>query len=257
MKMEVDNMLGSLLFLGALGISGIHCGVENYQIKKESAKFDKNGNITYFDRKGQDYINHEKIYRSTQYDKNNQEHHQTIGVNSGIVYHDDYDDRSKWKRDMSNDNRRNAIEYGYPVYENYDPRFNKFVTTEIATGKVIACIFRDQYSKECRKFYVHDDMINRYGKCAYNMSSPNDFGVIITEEEYNKIKSAGVSPTFSLVPNREVYNQLTKLTDKLADEAYEADVRKYWGTVGNKADEIIENYYKTKYGSDYQNHMKK
>ena len=50
-------MLGSLLFLGALGISGIHCGVENYQIKKESAKFDKNGNITYFDRKGQDYIN--------------------------------------------------------------------------------------------------------------------------------------------------------------------------------------------------------
>lgn len=55
----------------------------------------------------------------------------------------------------------------------------------------------------------------------------------------------------------EVYNQLTKLTDKLADEAYEADVRKYWGTVGNKADEIIENYYKTKYGSDYQNHMKK
>lgn len=59
------------------------------------------------------------------------------------------------------------------------------------------------------------------------------------------------------VPNMEVYNQLTKLTDKLADEAYEADVRKYWGTVGNKADEIIENYYKTKYGSDYQNHMKK
>ena len=68
MKTEVDNMLGSLLFLGALGISGIHCGVENYQIKKESAKFDKNGNITYFDRKGQDYINHEKVYRSTQYD---------------------------------------------------------------------------------------------------------------------------------------------------------------------------------------------
>jgi len=118
-------------------------------------------------------------------------------------------------------------------------------------------VFQDLYSKECRKFYVHDDMINKYGQCAYNMSSPNDFGVIITEGEYNKIKSAGVSPTFSLVPNMEVYNQLTKLTDKLADEAYEADVRKYWGAVGNKADEIIENYYKTKYGSDYQNHMKK
>ena len=39
MKMEVDNMLGSLLFLGALGISGIHCGVENYQIKKDIKQF--------------------------------------------------------------------------------------------------------------------------------------------------------------------------------------------------------------------------
>ena len=51
--------------------------------------------------------------------------------------------------------------------------------------------------------------------------------------------------------------KVLKRADKLADEAYEADVRKYWGAVGNKADEIIENYYKTKYGSDYQNHMKK
>lgn len=199
-------MLGTLLFLGAVGISGICCSVDNYKTKKDTTKIDKNGNITYYDRNGQDYINHEKVYRRTQYGEYNQEHHQIVGVRSGIVYDDDYDRMTKLDRETSERNKRESMARGKLTYDNYDPRFRRKVTTEIGTGKVIACLYKGENLKtgepEYRKFYVKDNP----GKTDYYKTVPGDFGIIITEEEYDKIQKFG---SYSTIPTD--FNVVQKL----------------------------------------------
>lgn len=73
--------------------------------KRNTTALDSNGNVTCIGRTGKYYVNGEETYRWTQEDKYGNRHDLTIGVNSGKVYRDNFDDEVK--RMSANDEKIN------------------------------------------------------------------------------------------------------------------------------------------------------
>ena len=196
-------MLGALLFLGALGVSGVLCAKDNYEMKKTSFHYDEDGNSWYYDRKCNRYINGEKTELEYREDENGITHRCIVGTQSKKVYKDSYDPMKK-QRDWLNDKdyQRN-IKSGKKAFNKFDPRFASPVTIEMDTGKIITCLYKGTNRKtgieQCRKFYLHDDMIAEFGKYAYNKTSPGDKGIPISEEEYNQLDIA--CPGYTKMPD--------------------------------------------------------
>ena len=187
-------------FLAALGISGTKCAIEDSQIKRESRTIDEKGNVHYYDRQLRDYINGERVERIETKDANGVTLYSTVGMNSHKVYETCYGRNEQIQFEMSEQNKQRAIEYGNLAYEQYNPYFERFVTTEIATGRTITCLFKN-ISKdgkyEYRKWYYNSVY---QGKYDYNTTLKDDYGIIITKEEYEKLNSL-CSASHSHIPS--------------------------------------------------------
>lgn len=201
------GLLGVLGFLGALGISGTKCAIENEQSKNETMRIDENGNRVCYDRVGHELYNGEKTYQHTRYDRYGNRHTYTVGVNSKKIYADSFDRRVAKMRKFEEENKKVALRYGKLAYNKFDPRFNRLVTTEMSTGKVIACLFKsilNDGTTEYRKFYCNNPNPN---SLDYDKTAIGDEGIIITEEEYEKLKTVG--GTYSILPSDpQVLNKL-------------------------------------------------
>ncbi len=179
-------MLGALLFLGALGISGALCAKDNHEMKRDSRTVDEKGNVHYYDRLCRDYINGERVQRVATEDSNGVTLYSTVGVNSHKVYNTSYGRGTQQLLDYSEVRKQKAIEHGDLAYSQYNPYFGRSVTTEIATGRTITCLF----IRECgdkriyKKWYFRPEC---QGKLDYNVTVDGDYGIDITREEYYKL----------------------------------------------------------------------
>lgn len=182
--------LGILLYGVASAIAGISRAVENEQTKARSRRVNEKGQVVCYDSKMNRYINGEKTYQYTEYDKYNHPHALTIGCDSGKVYEDRHDRYQKRMDDWTKSSYDHAIEWGELAYTDYsDPRFDR-VTREISTGKIITCLYEtvsETRETEYRKFYLTDNLYKKFGKEAWQHTEEGDYGIVITREEYYKL----------------------------------------------------------------------
>lgn len=201
-----------LALLGLKGVTGIGRAVDDAKSKRDTAKLDANGNVTCFGRTGKYYINGEETYRWTETDKYGNEHNLLIGVNSGKVYRDSYDFVAKRAEETSEQNKQQSIKGGYLSYNKYDPRFDRYVTTEISTGKIIAalCEELDEHGRgeKFYKFYYKERYLpsGAFDRFSFDKTAPGDYGIEISEEEFNKLKivtrTCGSLPSDPQVKNK-------------------------------------------------------
>ncbi|MEI3163750.1 MAG: hypothetical protein V8S74_10295 [Lachnospirales bacterium] len=181
-------MLAALLFLGALGISGALCAKENHEMKRDSRTVDEKGNVHYYDRLCRDYINGERVQRVTTEDSNGVTLYSTVGVNSHKVYDTSYGRGTQQLLEYSEHDKQENIKYGKNAYNQYNPYFGKFVTTEISSGRTITCLFDGTNKKTGKKFYRKWYFRPEcQGKLDYNTTVDGDMGIEITKEEYDSL----------------------------------------------------------------------
>ena len=189
------GFLGFLGFLGALGISSAKCAIENERSKNETMRIDENGNRISYDRFCNKFVNGEKTYRETRHDKYGNSHTYTIGVNSKKIYADSFDKKLQLMNEMDEKEKAHSLEEGYLAYNKYYPKLDKRLTTEISTGKIIACLYEYEKNgkKVYRKFYLIDS-------CEYHdFTAKGDEGIVITKEEYYALNIA--FPTYGKAPS--------------------------------------------------------
>lgn len=181
-------MLGALLFLGALGISGMKATYDDYEMKKISQRVDEKGNVHYYDRQCRDYINGERVQRVETQDPNGVTLYSTVGMTTNKVYDTSYGRGMQQLLAMSESNKQDEIKRGRLAYSQFNPYFGQFVTTEIATGRTITCLFAGENKKtgECfyKKWYYRPEC---QGKYDYRNTVDGDYGIDITQEEYQKL----------------------------------------------------------------------
>lgn len=198
-------MFGGLLaFLGIFGASGAKAAYDNYDMKKTTRTVDKDGNVHYMDRLCNDYINGERVKRVETTDSNGVKLYSTVGVNSSKVYDTSYGRGTQQLFAMSERDKQDAIERGKLAYMQYNPYFGREVTTEIATGRTITCLFegKDSETKEpfYKKWYFRPECQNKYD---WRNTVKGDYGIDISKEEYYKIKT--VLSSYTEIPSdREV-----------------------------------------------------
>ena len=186
-------MFGGLLaFLGIYAGSAAKAAYDNYDMKRATRRVDENGNVHYMDRLCNDYINGERVKRVETRDKNGVKLYSTVGVNSKKVYKTSYDGRTQRLLDISEQNKQREIEYGNLAYLQYNPYFGRQVTTEIATGKVITCLYEGKDPETgkmvYKKWYFRPECQDKYD---WRNTVKGDYGIDITEEEYEKLKIIG------------------------------------------------------------------
>lgn len=190
-------MLGGLLaFLGIYAGSAARAAKDNYDMKKITRTVDEKGNIHYADRLCNEYINGERVKRVESTDRNGVKLYSTVGVNSSKVYDTSYGRGTQQLFEMSERDKQDAIERGKLAYVQYNPYFGKSVTTEIATGRTITCLFegKDPETKEpfYKKWYFRPECQDKYD---WRNTVKGDYGIDITKEEYYKLKTVPSSYT--------------------------------------------------------------
>lgn len=190
-------MFGGLLaFLGIYAGSAAKAAYDNYDMKKVSRRVDENGNVHHLDRLCNEYINGERVKRVETTDRNGVKLYSTVGVNSSKVYDTSYGRGTQQLFAMSEYEKQDAIERGKLAYMQYNPYFGRQVTTEIATGRTITCLFegKDPETKEpfYKKWYFRPECQDKYD---WRNTVKGDYGIDITKEEYYKLKTVFSSYT--------------------------------------------------------------
>ena len=175
-------MIGTLLFLTALGISGLSCLSDNHYCKKTSIH--KEGDDTvWYDRKGREIRNGEYTTYKIKEDKYGNIGGQVVGLKTGKVYEDQLAEKYAFHKAEEDESLKHAMKVGYLSYEKYYPQYNKSYTTEISTGKIISCLW--EYQTECdgpshyRKFYFDPATMK-----VPRGTAPGDMGIEISRYEY-------------------------------------------------------------------------
>ncbi|WP_270467102.1 hypothetical protein [Butyribacter intestini] len=199
-------LLELLGLLGLKGVANIGCAVDDAKTKRNTTTLDSNGNVTCIGRTGKYYVNGEETYSWTQEDKYGNTHNLTIGVHSGKVYRDSFDERMRQENNKAKEKKVRAIKSGRPTYDKYNPMTQRVMATEVTTDKVIVC-FGEFFNKKTkktsyRKWYLQP------GQNKYNCQSPasGDRGIEITEQEYKKLHDD--RHDLEGIPSGEVLNEL-------------------------------------------------
>ena len=199
---------GILAFLGIYAGSALNALADDVSMMKHSCTVDKDGNIHYIDRLCNEYINNERVKKVETKDKNGVKLYSTVGVKSGRVYKTSYDGRTQRMFDISEQNKQMEIERGNLAYLQYNPYFGRHVTTEIATGKVITCLYEGKDPETgkmvYKKWYFRPECQDKYD---WRNTVKGDYGIDITEEEYEKLKIIGDTSN-NLPSDGKVLNKL-------------------------------------------------
>ena len=175
-------------------------------MKKTTRTVDKDGNVHYADRLCNDYINGERVKRVETTDRNGVKLYSTVGVNSSKVYDASYGRGTQQLFEMSERDKQDAIERGKLAYMQYNPYFGRSVTTEIATGRTITCLFAWEHGDKpiYKKWYFRPECQDKFG---YRETVKGDYGIDITKEEYYKLQTIGISYT-NLPSDQKVLDDL-------------------------------------------------
>lgn len=202
----VDSMLASLLFFGAVAVSGIKYAYRNSKDLSKPFSSTNKGEPLYMGLDGRWRSRSEKLVWKSQPDQFGNDHNLLVGERSGKVYEDSHDNQLRYLNIYDEKNKREAIQNNELVYMKHDDRFGKEVPVELKTGEIIAAYYhvghRDVNSY--RKFYlehnihkVSDDprhtpdkywCLNLPLNYRSDQSKKGDWGIPITQEEYEKLK---------------------------------------------------------------------
>ena len=201
-------MIMGLLFTAAFIGSGICCAISNADSKKNTYHRDSNGNAHWMDRKGTEYVNGEKLYPHAYTDQYGNWHSCMHGVQSGKTYYDSVDATVARMKPWDEERIAQAKAEGKNCCLVYNPIFEKSVSTEISTGKVITCLYKGTNDKtgvkSYRKFYFNP---NTQKKWDYDRTEKGDYGIEITQAEYERLNSW--PSTYSTLPkDGQVLNEL-------------------------------------------------
>ena len=200
-------MFGGLLaFLGIYGVSALNAFADDVSMMKHCRTVDKDGNVHYMDRLCNDYINGERVKKVETKDKNGVKSYSIVGTKSGKVYKTSYDGRTQRMFDISEQNKQMEIERGNLAYLQYNTYFGRHVTTEIATGRTITCLFAWEHGDKpiYKKWYFRPECQDKFG---YRETVKGDYGIDITKEEYYKLQTIGISYS-NLPSDQKVLNDL-------------------------------------------------
>lgn len=174
-------MLGLLINGLIWGAATISEGIENAQAMSKPSYYLDDGTPVYRDRKCQEYINGEKVVPKITKNVYGELNIQSVGERTGRVYFDPYLAELKREEKYDLEYLEESRKSGELAYLKYHPVYKRRATTEISTGKVIACLYEDRVLNEYRKFYLTGTPSNLYN------TAPGDLGIVITKEEYDKL----------------------------------------------------------------------
>lgn len=183
---------GLLVFLGIYVGSAALVAKYNYNMKKTTCTVGKDVNIHYMDRLCNDYISSEQVKSVETTDRNGVKLYSAVGVNSSKVYDTSYGRGTQRLLEYSEREKQDAIERGKLAYMQYNPYFGRSVTTEIATGRTITCLFACEHGDKpiYKKWYFRPECQDKFG---YGETVKGDYGIDITKEEYYKLQTVGIS----------------------------------------------------------------
>lgn len=208
-------MSGLGVFLSALlgGTKAVGRAIENKKMKDYTYKVNENGQATWLDFDANQYVNGEKLVPKLERKPDGQLYRLEVGKNSGKVYVDPYENIMS-RMDKENLNRKAMAEkYGRLTYQKYHREYHCSVSTEMATDKIIICIYGSDYTKVYRKWYLKYQTLDKYN--THPDPDENDFGVPITKEEYDKLSRE--MHTYSTIPTLTLCNKLGTEEDPYYD----------------------------------------
>lgn len=176
------GILSAIVGLGLRGVCGVHNYIDNQETMKRTAYKTYNGNTACFGRGGTMYVNGEQVYRKFYRDVNGKEHHMEVGMHSGRVYSDSFEQKAMEDDVRNQKEKQKRIAQGYKAYCAYHPntRFTVPILTEISTGKVIASLVRYQDGR-CFKEYA--DLSKGIG----NIVVSDEIKIPITSREFDEL----------------------------------------------------------------------
>ena len=202
----VDSMLASLLFFGAVAVSGIKYAYRNSKDLSKPFSSTNKGEPLYMGLDGRWRSRSEKLVWKSQPDQFGNDHNLLVGERSGKVYEDSHDNQLRYLNIYDEKNKREAIQNNELVYMKHDDRFGKEVPVELKTGEIIAAYYHMGYRdvNSYRKFYLEHDIhkvsddprhtpdkywcLNLPLNYRSDQSKKGDWGIPITQEEYEKLK---------------------------------------------------------------------
>lgn len=200
--------LGTILLGVTLIGSKIKEVIDDADMMSKPVRYLDDGTPVYIDSKCQQHINGEKVVPKVARDINGKVYLQEVGERSGRVYYDPYQDKLKREREEDKLKLQRALQSGYLSYEKYSPKYNRRITTEISTGKPIACLY--EYSGEYRKFYLKESASEP------NEIAPGDMGIAISKEEYNKLNVYYGYTSHKRLPDWDTMEKLDRLREENA-----------------------------------------
>lgn len=199
-----------LLFSGLLhGAAAIGKYIKDKDYMSSPVYYE-NGTPVYIDSSGRKYMNGEKV--ETKYDYKNGGLIE-VGSRSGTVYFSQVDAKAKRMHEQYDiPNLKQAERRGELACNLWYPQYDKMLTTEISTGKIISCLYRDIYTDECRKFYYKGGYQRFIENGCFRTTQPGDMGIVITREEYDKLNISG--NTCAMYPCDDTYYELERISEE-------------------------------------------
>ena len=204
--------LGLFLYGAVKAAFGIGKAIDNQQMKNYTYKIDDQGRPTWMDRNCNDYINGEKVVAKAVTRADGSVKLQQVGQRSGSVYFDPDVARNNKMDERTRFELERAKQYGDLAYNRWYPQYQRCLTTEISTGKIIAALYKEECSNIYRKFYLKNMPVSKYSSTE---ADPGDFGVPISKEEHRKLNI--LCGTFRNTPTYEVLKMIGTDQDPYKD----------------------------------------
>lgn len=179
--------LGILSFLVVSAIAGISKLRDDTSMYQATHMTRPDGYTEYWDSKGRRYINGELTEVKLKEEPDGMLYSYRVGTRSGRLYDDtSYQNQVKKVESWDEKNKQEHIKNGDLAYMRYNFDKKRNMTCEISTGKFIAKLTGDEKGVYRKFYYVPTEFI-----CDYDHVAEGDEGIIITQEEYDKLNIFG------------------------------------------------------------------
>lgn len=193
-------MLGLIITGLIFGGAAIGAAIDNAQMMKDPVRHLDDGTPVYIDRKCKQHINGEKVETRWMHDAAGGIKLVDVGKYSGRIYNDPEENkRIRMVETYEKPSLEEARVKGYLTYKKWYPEYDRLLSTELSTGKIIVAIDKVEdwktHTITYKKYYYKGGYTPLMLSKDFYFENPKegDTGVEITKEEYNKLDRVNVS----------------------------------------------------------------